>query len=128
VKNRVIGIGGVFFKSANRKDLMEWYRKHLGIAMEDWGAIFQWDTPENPAGNKYTAFSIFDDKGEYMKPSKVDFMINFQVENLDELLITLTKEGVQVMPEREESEFGKFGWILDPEGRKIELWEPPTNN
>ncbi|WP_304233795.1 VOC family protein [Jiulongibacter sediminis] len=125
MKNRVTGIDGIFFKSKDRKGLMEWYQKHLGIAMEEWGAVFQWDTPENPAGNKYTAFSIFDDKGDYMKPSKADFMINFQVENLDELLTTLEKEGVEVMSERENSDFGNFGWIIDPEGRKIELWEPP---
>lgn len=127
MKNRVTGIGGIFFQSKDRKGLMEWYKKHLGIAMEEWGAVFLWDTPEKPAGNKYTAFSIFDKDSDYMKPSKADFMINFQVEDLDTLLKTLEEEGVQVMPEREASDFGKFGWILDPEGRKIELWEPPIH-
>ncbi|MGR3808911.1 VOC family protein [Jiulongibacter sp. NS-SX5] len=127
MKERVTGLGGIFFKSAKRKELMDWYAKHLGIRMEEWGSVFQWDTEERPARDKYSAFSIFESSSSYMEPSKADFMINFQVANLDELLEVLTKEDVHVFPERENSEFGKFGWILDPEGRKIELWEPSQN-
>ena len=128
MKKRVTGIGGIFFKAKDRKALMEWYQKHLGIEMEEWGASFPWKTEDGQDEERYTAWSIFDSKSPYMEPSEKEFMINYQVENLHELRGILKEEGVNVFPETEESEFGKFGWILDPEGQKIELWEPPKSS
>jgi predicted enzyme related to lactoylglutathione lyase len=122
---RVIGVGGVFFKSQDNKATRQWYQQHLGIASEEWGAIFPWRRKENPEEETYTAWSPFKADTSYFEPSKHDYMINYQVEDLLALLSELRKEGVTVIGNLEESEFGKFGWILDPEGRKIELWEPP---
>jgi predicted enzyme related to lactoylglutathione lyase len=118
---RVIGIGGVFFRAQNPKELAAWYERHLGI---DFGggvyANFQFQEKEKGS----TAFSLFEADTKYFAPSIKEFMINFRVENLDELLNTLRAEGVQVFDETEDGEYGKFGWILDPEGNKIELWQP----
>lgn len=122
---RVIGLGGIFFKSEDHQKTKDWYEKHLGIPMESWGAVFPWMRKDKPEEETYTAWSVFKKDTKYLDPSKHDFMINYQVENLHELLELLKKEGVQVMEKAEESEFGKFGWIMDPDGRKIELWEPP---
>jgi predicted enzyme related to lactoylglutathione lyase len=122
---KVIGIGGVFFKSQDNKATIEWYRNHLGIEAETWGAMFPWRRKENPDEETYTAWSPFKADTNYFEPSQHDFMINYQVDDLHALLDELRKEGVTVMEKVEESEYGKFGWILDPEGRKIELWEPP---
>ncbi len=122
---RVIGLGGVFFKSQDNKAVREWYQNHLGIESEEWGAIFPWRRKENPEEESYTAWSPFKADTNYFEPSNHDYMINYQVDDLDSLLNELRKEGVTVVGNVEESEFGKFGWVLDPEGRKIELWEPP---
>ena len=122
---RVIGLGGIFFKSEDHQTTKDWYEKHLGIPMQPWGAVFPWRRKDKPEDETYTAWSVFKKDTKYLDPSKHDFMINYQVENLHELLEVLKKEGVQVMGKIEESEFGKFGWIMDPDGRKIELWEPP---
>lgn len=124
--NRVIGIGGIFFKCKDREAARDWYAKHLGIKSEEWGAVFPWRRKDNPDDETYTAWSPFKSDSKYFEPSEQDFMINYQVENLMELLDQLRAEGVTVMEETDVSEFGKFGWIMDPEGRKIELWEPPA--
>ena len=119
---RVIGIGGIFFKAQNPKALAEWYEKHLGI---DFGGKIYADFKFPDAGEKgSTAFSFFDAETKYFEPSTKEFMINLRVENLFELLKILREEGVHVFDETGEYDFGKFGWILDPEGNKIELWEP----
>ncbi len=125
MKNRVIGIGGVFFKTKNRESVMKWYEEHLGIHTESWGAVFPWRRKDHPEKETYTAWSPFKNDTEYFDPSPHEYMINYQVEDLSGLLETLRSEGVTVLGKTEESEFGKFGWIIDPEGRKIELWEPP---
>lgn len=125
MKKRVIGIGGVFFKSKDNDSLKDWYRKHLGIESESWGAVFEWRRKENPEEETYTAWSPFKADTKYFEPSQKDFMINYQVENLEELVAELKTEGITVLADIEESEFGKFTWILDLEGNKIELWEPP---
>ncbi len=122
---RVIGIGGIFFKCQDQETIKNWYNMHLGIPVESWGAIFPWRRHDKPEEETYTAWSPFKKDTTYLEPSTHDFMVNYQVENLSELLTLLRNEGVTVVGEMEESEFGKFGWILDPEGRKIELWEPP---
>jgi predicted enzyme related to lactoylglutathione lyase len=107
--------------------LREWYRAHLGIECEpDNGAVFKWRTLEEPAGERYTVWSPFPSDTDYFAPSKQPFMINFQVENLEAVLAELKREGVDVDPNVETSEFGKFGWIMDPDGNRVELWEPPT--
>jgi len=122
---RVTGIGGIFFKSADPKSLSAWYRDHLGLDVSDWGgAIFQWGGAESPPG--MTIWSLFPQNTKKMDPSSASFMINFRVADLDALLAALRAEGCNVMDKTENSEFGKFGWVIDPDGNKIELWEPPA--
>lgn len=119
---RVTGIGGVFFKSKNPKETKTWYRKHLGLDTDEYGCTFWWKDKE---GNDCsTQWSPFKEDTQYFAPSKKDFMINYRVENLVGLLEVLKEEGVEVVGEIEEYDYGKFGWIIDPEGNKIELWEP----
>ena len=124
MKKRVTGLGGVFFKSANPAALKEWYGKHLHIESGEHGALFKWRQDEDPEKAGYTAWSIFPEDTTYFKPAHRDFMFNYRVENLKELLRVLKEEGVQVVGEIEEYPYGKFGWIMDPDGNKIELWEP----
>ena len=122
---RVTGIGGIFFKSPDPKRLGVWYRDHLGLDVTDWGgAIFQWGGPESEPG--MTIWSPFAQDTDYMEPSSASFMINFRVADLDALLATLRTEGCNVIDKTETSEQGKFGWVIDPDGNKIELWEPPA--
>ncbi|MBL8341387.1 MAG: VOC family protein [Rubrivivax sp.] len=123
---RVTGLGGVFFKSPDPKALAEWYRTHLGLAVEDWGGcVFRWNGPENPTGTGTTVWSPFPASTEYFAPSTAPFMINFRVHDLAALLAVLRAEGCTVDEKTEESEFGKFGWVTDPDGNKVELWQPP---
>ncbi len=127
---RVTGIGGVFFKSKNPEKLKEWYVKHLGVPVvveesKESYIIFNWEEQANNKKKGYTLWGPFKEDSGYFKPSEKNYMFNFTVENLDELLQTLKEEGVYVFEEREEHQEGKFGWIMDPEGNKIELWEPP---
>lgn len=124
MKKRVTALGGIFFKSDNPEESKDWYRKHLGIESDKYGGAFEWRHSENPNKKGFTAWSVFDSKTEYTKPSTKEFMINYRVENLEELLKTLKEEGVEVVGEMESYEYGKFGWIMDPNGIKIELWEP----
>jgi predicted enzyme related to lactoylglutathione lyase len=126
-KPRVTGIGGIFFKAANPPKLRDWYKKHLGLPLDPvWGGwAFQWRDAKNPRKKSYTVWSAFEAKTDYFKPSKKPFMVNFQVANLKRVLAELKREGVWVDAKTEESEFGKFGWIMDPEGQRIELWQPP---
>lgn len=121
---RVTGIGGIFFKAKDPEKLKAWYRTHLGIESESWGAVFHWrDDPRS--ADAYTAWSVFTEETKYFEPGKKPFMINFRVADLHWLLEQLRAEGVEVDPKVEESEFGKFSWVMDPEGNRIELWEPP---
>lgn len=122
---RVTGIGGVFFKAKDPKALGEWYRKHLGLNVEDWGGVtFRW-ADDNPSGAGTTIWNPFKHDTSYFGPSTSSFMINFRVADLHALLAALRAEGCDVQDKVDESEFGKFGWVLDPEGNKVELWEPP---
>lgn len=122
MKNRVTGIGGLFFKTDDPKKTKEWYQKHLGFNTDDWGCTFWW---KDEQGNKCsTQWSPFTKDTDHFAPSKKDFMFNYRVENLVELLKELEKEGVTIVGEMQEFEYGKFGWVLDGEGNKIELWEP----
>jgi predicted enzyme related to lactoylglutathione lyase len=123
---RVTGIGGIFFKSSDPKRLSAWYRDHLGLDVSDWGgAIFQWGGPESLPG--MTIWSPFAQDTDKMKPSSAPFMINFRVADLDTLLAALRAENCNVIDKTESSDFGKFGWVIDPDGNKIELWEPPAD-
>jgi predicted enzyme related to lactoylglutathione lyase len=119
---RVTGIGGIFFKTKDPDKLRQWYSAHLGIITDQYGANFNWRKPDGARG--YTVWSTFKDDTKYFLPGEKELMINYRVENLKELLKVLKEEGVTIVGEMEVYEYGKFGWILDPEGNKIELWEP----
>jgi predicted enzyme related to lactoylglutathione lyase len=123
---RVTGLGGVFFKTTDPKKMKEWYGKHLGLPVDEYGASFRWIDINHKEAKvpALTAWSPFKDDTTYFAPSEKPFMFNYRVENLVELLKVLKKEGVQIVGEMEEYPYGKFGWIMDPEGNKIELWEP----
>jgi catechol 2,3-dioxygenase-like lactoylglutathione lyase family enzyme len=123
---RVTGIGGVFFKSPDPKRLAEWYRVHLGLNVEAWGgAAFQWSNPDNPSGTGTTVWNPFKADTDYFAPSSSAFMINYRVDDLHALLAALRAEECQVLDKVDESEYGKFGWVIDPDGNKVELWQPP---
>lgn len=124
---RVTGIGGIFFKAKDAVALRDWYREHLGIAAEgDGGYIFEWREAEDPEKLAQTVWSVFRRDTEYFAPSNAPFMINYRVENLDEVLQQLRAEGVLVDDRVEDYDYGRFGWVMDPEGNRIELWEPNT--
>jgi catechol 2,3-dioxygenase-like lactoylglutathione lyase family enzyme len=118
---KVIGFGGIFFKSRDPKALRDWYAKHLGIEMNDYGANFVEDA-SRPGS---TLWAPFGQDTNYFAPSTKDFMLNFRVDDLDALLAGLRTEGVEIDPNVHEDENGRFGWIMDPEGTRIELWQPP---
>ena len=125
--NRVTGIGGIFIKAKDADALREWYRKHLGLDIQDWGGMsFQWHTPERPNENGTTVWSVFEETSDYFNPSKAPFMVNYRVDDLSAVLEALRAEGCAVDEKMEESEFGKFGWVMDCEGNRVELWEPPA--
>lgn len=122
---RVTGIGGIFIKAKNPEMLQTWYKKHLGIDVQVWGGTsFKWVDGEGKPYAGTTAWMI--GNGENFKPSNSSFMVNYRVANLSKLLTALRDEGCNVLDETDESEFGKFGWVIDPEGNKVELWEPPV--
>jgi predicted enzyme related to lactoylglutathione lyase len=123
---RVTGLGGIFFKSESPKDLMAWYKEHLGIQPDEYGgSTFEWLEKDNPKRTGMTVFNAFKQDTNYFDPASVPYMFNFRVEDVRALVEQLKQEGVQVVGEVQDTEYGKFGWILDPEGRKIELWQPP---
>ena len=123
---RVTGIGGVFFKStANHTRLAAWYRDNLGLPLEAWGgAILKW--PDDKAEDRgLTVWHVAERETKWFDPSPASFMINYRVDNLGEMLAQLQKNGVAIVKGPEQHENGKFAWIMDPEGNRIELWEPP---
>jgi predicted enzyme related to lactoylglutathione lyase len=124
---RVTGIGGVFFKAKDPATLCAWYKEHLGIDVQTWGgAAFRWtDESGTPVGGT-TAWSVNSADGDSFAPSSASFMINYRVADLTALLQVLRDEGCQVLEKTDDSEYGKFGWVMDPEGNKVELWEPPA--
>ena len=119
---KVIGLGGIFFKSKDPVKLAEWYRKWLKLDVQEWGgcSFLNSEQPETA----YSVWSPFPFDTDYFKPSQSNFMINFRVDNLAEALQQVETGGAELHGETEDSEFGKFGWFIDPEGNKIELWEP----
>ena len=122
---RVQGIGGIFFKAQDPVGLREWYSRHLGIKLEAWGgAVMPTGAGQNNPG--YQIWSLFPADTEYFTPGSATFMINYRVVDLRGLLAVLREEGCQVDDRVEESEQGIFGWVVDPEGNRIELWQPPA--
>ncbi|MEP6820370.1 MAG: VOC family protein [bacterium] len=122
---RVIGIGGIFIKAKDPEKLRAWYQKHLGLEPDTYGSVvFHCPASEAEQQTAQTVWSLFPSDTKYFDPSSAPFMINYRVENLAELLKQLRSEGVEVDERTEEYEYGRFGWIMDPEGNRIELWEP----
>ena len=121
---RVTGIGGVFFKSKDHKALAAWYQKHLGIPLEPWGgAALRW-SEDKARDNGVTAWHVAARDTTWFAPSDASFMINYRVDDLTELLANLRAAGVEIVKDPESDENGTFAWILDPDGNKVELWEP----
>ena len=123
---RVTGIGGIFFKARDPAALQAWYRTHLGIDVQEWGgAAFTWTGADGKPTSGTTIWSIGAADGDQFAPSTASFMINYRVADLHALVAALRAEGCNVLEKIEESEYGKFAWVIDPEGNKVELWEPP---
>lgn len=123
---RVTGIGGIFFKSKDPVALRSWYQDHLGVDVQEWGgAVFRWADSSGHPTTGTTIWTVLDADGDYLSPGSSSFMVNYRVEDLHGLIQTLRAEGCNVVDKTEESEYGKFGWVIDPEGNKVELWEPP---
>jgi predicted enzyme related to lactoylglutathione lyase len=124
---RVTGIGGIFFKAKDVPALQNWYRQHLGIDIQPWGgATFEWTGADGQPVAGYTAWLIESPESEHFAPSSSPFMINYRVDDLVTLVNALKEEGCNVLPDIEDSEYGKFAAVIDPEGNKVELWEPPA--
>lgn len=121
---KVTGIGGIFFKCKDPKAVRDWYKEHLGFDTNDWGSTFEWFEGDNNSKKAQTQWSPFEDKTTYFAPSEKEFMINYRVANLEKLVEELRNQDVTILDEIEEYEYGKFIHIMDPEGNKIELWEP----
>ncbi|WP_339901205.1 VOC family protein [Paraglaciecola polaris] len=124
---RVTGIGGIFFKAKDAPQLQAWYKRHLGIDVQAWGGTaFSWsDSDGKPVGGT-TVWSVGSQDGEQFSPSNASFMINYRVDDLYALVDVLKAEGCKVLDKIEDSEYGKFAWVIDPEGNKVELWQPPA--
>jgi predicted enzyme related to lactoylglutathione lyase len=125
---RVTGLGGVFFKAENPEQLYAWYEKHLGLKRNQGCVIFQWRHADDPDKKGTTVWSLFKKDTKYFEPSRASLMVNYRVGDLDALLEVLRREGVEIDPKREDSEYGRFAWIMDPEGNRIELWQPPEGS
>ena len=121
---KVTGIGGIFFRSKNPKEMNEWYGKNLGLAIDDYGSAFEFRNANRPEEINYLRWSPFDEMTDYFNPSIKEFMINYRVQNIEGLVKKLKESGVTIVDEIAEYEYGKFVHIMDPEGNKIELWEP----
>lgn len=121
---RVTSIGGVFFKSENPEKLKEWYSRHLGLGIDAYGTNFIWRHADAKNRKGFTQWSPFKSSTDYFEPSEKGFMINYRVQNIDRLVQQLKEEGITVLDEIEQFEYGKFVHIMDMEGHKIELWEP----
>jgi catechol 2,3-dioxygenase-like lactoylglutathione lyase family enzyme len=123
---RVTGIGGVFFKARDPKALGAWYRDKLGLALQEGSAfsVFEWRDREDPTRQGATAWALFGADSKYFSPSQAALMIDYRVRNLERMLAQLRASGVTVEGKVAEDANGKFAWILDPEGNKVELWEP----
>ena len=124
LNKKVIGIGGIFFKSKNHQKMKDWYEKHLGMKMNEYGAMFEFRITDEPDKKGYLQWSLFKEDTKYFQPSEKEFMINYRVADLESLLKELKSAGVEIVDTIETYEYGKFLHIMDPERNKIELWEP----
>ena len=118
---KVLGVGGVFFKSSDPKKLYDWYSKWLGMEFEEWGTAFY---PKTMPANGQTVWSAFEAKTGYFAPSEKEFMFNLVVDNLEQALEQVQEGGALLIGNPEKLEYGSFGWFIDPDGNKVELWEP----
>lgn len=124
MKGKILGIGGLFFKSADAAQTREWYAKHLGLVDNGHGAMLHWREKDEPQNERMTVWSVFPATTKYLDPSTASFMVNYIVDDMDALLERLEKEGVKIDPKRQDESYGRFAWIYDPDGNKIELWQP----
>jgi predicted enzyme related to lactoylglutathione lyase len=124
MKKKVTGIGGIFFKCKDPDGMKSWYNKNLGLVTNEYGSLFEFRNANRPEEINYLQWSPMTDKTKYYGPSKKEFMINYRVEKIEGLVEELKSDGVEVVDEIESFEYGKFVHIMDPEGNKIELWEP----
>jgi catechol 2,3-dioxygenase-like lactoylglutathione lyase family enzyme len=123
-RGRILGIGGIFFQSANPQQMRKWYAAHLGLADSGHGAMLPWREQDNPDSEQMTVWSIFPEHTKYFEPGKASFMINYIVDDLDALLERMAKSGARIDPKRQDESYGRFAWVYDPDGNKIELWQP----
>ena len=124
---RATGIGGIFFKCKDPKAINEWYKTHLGFDTSPYGTSFEWLQPDDSTKKGLTQWNPFAENTTYFEPSAKEFMINYRVADLEALVAQLKNEGVTIVDNIEASEYGKFVHIIDLEGNKVELWEPPAN-
>jgi hypothetical protein len=123
-RGRILGIGGVFFKSANRDQMREWYARHLGLADKGEGVMLPWREHDDPQKEHMTVWTVFPSSSHYFDPSPAPFMINYIVDDMDALLDRLKQESVKIDAKRMDESYGRFAWIYDSDGNKIELWQP----
>lgn len=124
---KVLGVGGVFFKSRDPVALAAWYKTHLGLNVEDWGGVaFRWAERKADHLDAATIWSPFKADTQYFAPSSASFMINYVVDDVRALVAKLKSEGCQADDKIEDSDYGTFGWVVDPDGNKLELWQPPA--
>jgi len=121
---KVTGIGGIFFKCKDPGKMRDWYKENLGLVTNEYGSLFEFRSTDNPEEKAYLQWSPFGEKTTYFEPSTKEFMINYRVENMEALVKALKLAGVEVVDSIETFEYGKFVHIMDPEGNKLELWEP----
>jgi catechol 2,3-dioxygenase-like lactoylglutathione lyase family enzyme len=123
-RGRILGIGGVFFKSANATETRAWYAKHLGLADKGGGVMLPWREKDNPQNEHTTVWTVFPDSTKYFGATNAQFMINYIVDDMDAFLDRMKEEGVKIDPKRQDVSYGRFAWIYDSDGNKIELWQP----
>jgi predicted enzyme related to lactoylglutathione lyase len=121
---KVTGIGGIFFKCKDPHTMREWYKTHLGLNTNEYGAVFEWHQGADSTKKGFTQWSPFKETSKYFEPSKKDYMINYRVADLEALVDELKKNGVTIVDSIQSFDYGKFVHIMDPEGNNIELWEP----
>lgn len=123
-KGRITGVGGIFFKCDDPQKMREWYRDQFGLITDDYGALFEFRQANDPDKLGYLQWSTMSKDSQYFEPSKSQFMVNYRVEDIEALVERLRTDGVTILDDIETYDYGKFVHILDPEGNKVELWEP----
>ncbi|MBL7811575.1 MAG: VOC family protein [Bacteroidetes bacterium] len=124
----ILGIGGILFRSNNPEETRNWYKTHFGLESEKWGAYFQWRMQDNAEKSAGTTWCAFKNDTDYFGESGQEFMVNYIVRDMDELLQNLAKQGIGQVKPAENTDFGKFAWVNDSDGRRIELWEPAAES